>query len=188
MRVIVGLGNPGSKYAGTRHNIGFDVVAELARRASIEFRSERRFKALVGAGHLEGDDVLLVQPQTFMNLSGESVGSLLRYRRVEPTELILVYDEVALPLGRLRIRNQGSAAGHNGVASVIRHVGTDRFVRVRVGVGGTEGRKGLVGHVLGRFAPDESEIVGDMVGQASDAVITVISFGVEEAMNRHNGA
>jgi PTH1 family peptidyl-tRNA hydrolase len=194
MKAIVGLGNPGAKYRGTRHNIGFAVVDELARRAGIDFESapvnalvarwRRRAAALSGSG--AADDVLLAKPMTFMNDSGQAVGDLTRYFRIGPGDLLVVVDDVQLPLGRLRARTRGSAGGHNGLKSVIAHAGED-FARLRVGVGRGDSRRDLADHVLARFDSDESAEAERMIARAADAAEMFTTAGIAAVMNAYNG-
>jgi PTH1 family peptidyl-tRNA hydrolase len=185
LRLIVGLGNPGSKYRGTRHNIGFAVADEVAKRNGAVFESSPA-EALVA--RVRGESPLLVaKPLTFMNDSGEAVGSLLRYYKIESTDLLVIVDEVQLPLGRLRARARGSAGGHNGLKSVIAHVGQD-FARLRVGVGRGDQRRDLADHVLARFDRDEEADVDRMTMRAADAAELFISDGIAAVMNAYNGA
>jgi peptidyl-tRNA hydrolase, PTH1 family len=192
MKAIVGLGNPGSKYRGTRHNIGFAVVDEIARRAGIGFESSPADALIAKWRRADGDAVLLVKPLTFMNESGQAVGELTRYFKIELPELLIVVDEVQLPLGKLRARPRGSAGGHNGLKSVIAHLGSE-VSRLRVGVGrGLEGpdgkaRRDLADHVLARFEPDESGEVDRMTARAADAAEMFITSGIETVMNGFNG-
>ena len=139
MKLIVGLGNPGTKYAGTRHNVGFSVIVGLADKYNIEL-SEKKHKAIYGRGMIEGEKVILAMPQTFMNLSGESVRELVDYYKCDPSDVIVAYDDIDLAVGKLRIREKGSAGGHNGMKNIISHLGTQEFVRVRVGIGRNSGR------------------------------------------------
>jgi peptidyl-tRNA hydrolase, PTH1 family len=184
VRLIVGLGNPGGKYRGTRHNIGFAVVDELARRRSVEFDSSP-VEALVAK--VRGvEPVLLAKPLTFMNASGEAVGALTRYFKLELADLMVVVDEAQLPLGKLRARARGSAGGHNGLKSLIAHLG-DEFARLRVGVGRGEMRRDLADHVLARFDADESAEVERMTTRAADASEMFITSGIEAVMNAYNG-
>ena len=184
MKLIVGLGNPGGKYRGTRHNIGFAVVDELARRRSVEFDSSP-VEALVAK--VRGvEPVLLAKPLTFMNASGEAVGALTRYFKVDPADLMVVVDEVQLPLGKLRARARGSAGGHNGLKSLIAHLG-EEFARLRVGVGRGEMRRDLADHVLARFDADEAAEVERMTTRAADASEMFITSGIEAVMNAYNG-
>ena len=184
MRLIVGLGNPGGKYRGTRHNIGFAVVDELARRRSVEFDSSP-VEALVAK--VRGvEPVLLAKPLTFMNASGEAVGALTRYFKLDPADLMVVVDEAQLPLGKLRARARGSAGGHNGLKSLIAHLG-EEFARLRVGVGRGEMRRDLADHVLARFDADEAAEVERMTTRAADASEMFITSGIEAVMNAYNG-
>lgn len=193
MKAIVGLGNPGPRYKGTRHNIGFAVVDELARRQGVEFESapvdaliaKVRHFADAGAGGTEAP-VLLVKPLTFMNESGQAVGGLLRYFRIDAGDLMVVVDEVQLPLGRLRARVRGSAGGHNGLKSVIAQLGLG-FARLRVGVGRGDELRDLADHVLARFDQDEAADAERMTARAADAAETFITSGIEAVMNAYNG-
>ena len=175
MKAIVGLGNPGPKYHGTRHNIGFAVLDELSRRASAEFGSAP-VDALVA--RWKDRDALLVKPLTFMNASGEAIGALLRYFRIDPADLLVVVDDVQLPLARLRSRPRGSAGGHNGLKSIISLLG-EEFARLRIGVGRGDTRRDLADHVLARFDKDEAAEVERMTVRAADAAETFIASGIE---------
>lgn len=193
MKAIVGLGNPGQKYTGTRHNIGFAVADELARRAGIEFGSAPA-DALVAkwrddrwAGALGVSDVVLIaKPMTFMNDSGQAVGELARYFKIDAGDLLIVVDEVQLPLGRLRVRTRGSAGGHNGLRSVVAHIGED-FARLRIGVGRGDSRRDLADHVLSRFDNDEALEVERMTARAADAAELFATAGIAAVMNTYNG-
>ena len=186
MKVIAGLGNPGESYANTPHNVGFDVVDVLAKRLETEWKNSSGFHARVARATCAGQALMLVKPQTFMNLSGTSVAPLLRYYGGEPHDLTVVLDDVDLPLGRLRIRTSGGSGGHRGLASVIEALGTEAFPRVRLGVGREE-RSGLVGHVLGKFDGDRMVLVRAMIAAAADAAQCLTTNGLNEAMNRYNG-
>lgn len=188
MKLVVGLGNPGPKYHGTRHNIGFAVVDELARRAGVRFESAP-VDAVVAKIHgaAGGDSVLLAKPMTFMNRSGEAVGALLRYFRVDPADVLVIVDEIQLPLARLRARARGSAGGHNGLKSIEAHLGAD-YARLRVGVGRGEARRDLADHVLARFNRDEAAEVEAMTMRAADAAETFVAEGIRAMMNRFNAA
>ena len=185
MKAIVGLGNPGSQYKGTRHNVGFDVVDELARRESVGFESAPA-EALIAKWRRADGPVLLVKPLTFMNLSGQAVGELTRYFKIELGDLIVIVDEVHLPLGKLRARKRGSAGGHNGLKSVIAHLG-DEFSRLRIGVGRGADQRNLADHVLSRFEKDEAAEVERMTARAADAAEMFITSGIEAVMNAFNG-
>jgi len=187
VKVIVGLGNPGRKYEHTRHNIGFEVVAELARAAAAEFRRGWLSSASTARVRLkDGGELLLVKPQTFMNRSGTAVAPLLRKKGLKPADLVVVVDDADLEPGRLRIRKQGGAGGHNGLKSLIQELGTDEFVRVRVGIGRDPAGTELVDHVLTRFAPHERETMDAAVRQAAEAVREIARAGADAAMNKFN--
>ena len=185
MKAIVGLGNPGPQYKGTRHNVGFDVIDEIARRQSVGFESAPA-EALIAKWRRPEEAVLLVKPLTFMNLSGQAVGELARYFKIEVADLIVVVDEVHLPLGKLRARKRGSAGGHNGLKSVIAHLG-DEFARLRLGVGRGGDQRNLADHVLSRFEKDEAAEVERMRARAADAAEMFITSGIEAVMNAFNG-
>jgi PTH1 family peptidyl-tRNA hydrolase len=183
MKLIAGLGNPGARYKGTRHNVGFDVIDELASRARIDFESAPA-EALIA--RWRASDALLVKPLTFMNSSGQAISELVRYFKVDPADVLVVLDEVQLPLGRLRARARGSAGGHNGLKSVIEHLGTE-LSRLRMGVGRGDSRKDLADHVLAKFDKDEADDVARMTTRAADAAEAFITGGIAEVMNRFNG-
>jgi len=185
VKAIVGLGNPGPQYRGTRHNVGFDVVDLLARRASVGFESAPA-EALIAKWRRPDDSILLVKPLTFMNLSGQAVGELARYFKIDVADLLVVVDEVHLPLGKLRARKRGSAGGHNGLKSVIAHLG-DEFARLRVGVGRGTDQRNLADHVLSRFEKDEAAEAERMTARAADAAEMFITSGIEAVMNAFNG-
>lgn len=184
MKLIAGLGNPGREYHGTRHNVGFEVIELLAKKHRIAVRA-RRNRAVVGEGTIGGEQVVLARPQTFMNRSGEAVAGLARRYRIAPEDIIVIYDDVNLPLGKLRVRTRGSAGGHNGMKSIIHSLGSDEFPRVRIGIGSPD-RRDMVDHVLSRFKRAEGPIVKDAVQRAADAVEMYLSEGAEPAMNRYN--
>jgi peptidyl-tRNA hydrolase, PTH1 family len=182
MRAIVGLGNPGREYAGTRHNIGFDVVDEVARRWNVHLRP---WKSVATLAVVTSRAAVLAEPQTFMNLSGDAVGRIAAFHKLEPNDVLVVVDEVQLPLGRLRARRSGSAGGHNGLKSIIQHIGAE-FPRLRIGVGRGDPTWDLADHVLSRFARDERSAVTDAVNRAADAVELFVEEGIEAVMNRFN--
>jgi PTH1 family peptidyl-tRNA hydrolase len=182
LKAIVGLGNPGAEYKGTRHNVGFAVIDELAWRWNAKLKS---WKSLADLAVVRDRSVLLVEPKTFMNASGEAVGRIAAFHKVEPKDLLIVVDEVQLALGRLRLRSSGSAGGHNGLKSVIAHVGTE-FPRLRMGVGRGDPRWDLADHVLSRFEPGEREVAAAAISRAADAVETFLEEGIGPAMNRFN--
>ncbi len=185
MRLIVGLGNPGPEYAWTPHNLGFFVVDRLAERGGI--RVERpEAKAYIGRGKLAGQEVLLAKPQTYMNVSGLAVRDLLERFECDSAEMIVVYDDVALPWGMLRIRERGSAGGHNGLKSLIGALGTHEFARVRLGVQPEDPVGDLASYVLCPMGRNELEIAAEMVAEAAEAVETILAEGAHRAMNRFN--
>ena len=183
-RIIVGLGNPGPRYRDTRHNVGFGCVDLLAERWGIAVKDRRRTTVL-GQGYRDGMPVALAKPRTFMNLSGESVAYLLARFGGRPADLVIVYDEMALPLGRIRLRARGSDAGHNGIKDIIRNVHTVDFPRLRIGIGGP-GMSGSVEHVLGRFSDEEKPSADAAIARAADAVECLLANGIDIAMNRFN--
>jgi PTH1 family peptidyl-tRNA hydrolase len=184
MKLVVGLGNPGSTYARTRHNVGFWVVDRLAERNRLRF-GEREYKSQVARGPVAGARAVLLKPQTYMNLSGEAVGRARRALRIEPAEILVVYDDLDLPLGRLRIRDGGGAGGHHGVESIIGSVGGKGFPRIRVGIGRPTGD--TVGYLTDdRITPDEEAVLGPAVERAAEAAEVWLSEGIAAAMNRFN--
>lgn len=185
MYIIAGLGNPTKEYDKTRHNVGFAVIDQLADRYGIDV-SERKHRAFCGKGVIEGQKVLLVKPQTFMNLSGESLRSAMDYYKALPEELIVIYDDISLPPGQLRIRLKGSAGGHNGIKNIIAHLGTQEFPRIKVGVGEKPPRMDLKDYVLSRFSKGEQELMEEAFREAAQAVAMMISDGADRAMNHFN--
>ena len=184
MKAIVGLGNPGAEYKGTRHNLGFEIVDELARRWRVRLKSWKSVADLVLVGPR---GALLAKPKTFMNASGEAVGRVAGFHNIEPGDVLVIVDEVNLKLGRLRLRRVGSAGGHNGLKSVIQHLGSE-FPRLRIGVGRGDPRWDLADHVLSRFERDELDQVAPAIQRAADAAEVFVSDGIEAAMNRFNAA
>ena len=186
MKMIVGLGNPGREYERTAHNVGFDVVDELCRRLGGSWETVSRFNGRVARVRHGADQVLLVQPQTYMNESGRCVGPLAHWYRIEPQDIVAVSDDADLPPGRLRVRPDGGTGGHRGLASLVECLGTGAFARVRVGIGhGTDGRD-LAAHVLGRLPDDVRSRIDRTLPAAADAALDVLSLGVAKAMERHN--
>ncbi|HJL41853.1 MAG TPA: aminoacyl-tRNA hydrolase [Myxococcales bacterium LLY-WYZ-16_1] len=182
MYFIVGLGNPGAKYEGTRHNVGFEVVDRLADRAGIRI-SDKKFKARIGRGTFGGRDCLLMLPQTFMNLSGESVGPAVGFFKEKAEHVVVVHDELDLPVGGIRLKRGGGHGGHNGLKSLVQHLGP-QFLRVRVGIGRPPPRWDASSYVLGRFAPDERSAVDPALDEAVEAIEVTITEGIDRAMNR----
>lgn len=186
MFIIVGLGNPTKEYEGTRHNVGFDVIDTIADKYNISV-TERKNRAFCGKGIIAGQKVILVKPQTYMNLSGESVRGLVDYYKIDTeTELIIIFDDVSLDVGQLRIRKKGSAGGHNGIKSIIQHLGTMDFHRIKVGVGEKPKEYDLADYVLGHFAKEEREHMADSYKQAVSAIELMVQDDVETAMNQFN--
>ena len=185
MKIIIGLGNPTREYQATRHNVGFDAVTRLCDDYRIRLDS-REHKALCGKGYIGGEKVLLAQPQTFMNLSGESVRALADYYKVNCEDIIVICDDINLDVGQLRIRPKGSAGGHNGLKNIIAQLGTDEFARIRIGVGNKPPEWDLVDYVLGRFPKEEEPLIREALERASKACECMIVDGIAEAMNLYN--
>lgn len=186
MYIIAGLGNPGKEYENTRHNIGFDVIDRLAEEENIAVM-ESKHKALIGKGYVAGQKVILAKPQTFMNLSGESIREIVDYYKVDDTtELIVISDDISLDVGQIRIRKKGSAGGHNGIKDIIAHLGTQEFQRIRVGVGEKPKDYDLAAYVLGHFAAEDRKKVEEAIAQAADAVGLMVQDRADEAMNLYN--
>jgi PTH1 family peptidyl-tRNA hydrolase len=185
LRCIVGLGNPGTRYQDTPHNMGFRVVDELARRHGI-YLSRQEGDTLVGSGRLGANPVLLAKPQTFMNNSGLGVDAVLRYRKLASQDLIVVYDELDLPWTALRIKKNGSAAGHNGVKSIIAALNTDEFTRVRVGIRPDELKQDAVVYVLAPFGREMKKDVDEVVSYTADAIESIVAEGADKAMAKFN--
>jgi PTH1 family peptidyl-tRNA hydrolase len=185
MKLVAGLGNPGPRYAGTRHNVGFDAVDLLAERHGAAWvAAPRGIAAMVAPWRMGG--AIFAKPLTFMNLSGGAIVPLLQFYKIDPADLLVIVDEVQLETGRLRIRPLGSAGGHNGLKSVIGSLGSEAFARLRIGVGRGDNRRDLADHVLAKFDPDERETIADAITRAADAAETFVSDGPSEAMNRFN--
>ena len=186
MFVIVGLGNPGKKYENTRHNAGFIAIDALADKYGINI-SEKKHKALCGSGVIEGNKVLLVKPQTFMNLSGESVRSVMDFYKVDPEEdMLVIYDDISLAPGNIRIRKKGSAGGHNGIKSIIAHAGTQNFMRIKVGVGEKPSGWDLADYVLGHFSEDDQIKLKEIMPDVIQAATLMVQGDVDKAMNDFN--
>ena len=186
MYVIVGLGNPGKKYENTRHNVGFAVIDRLSADCDIKI-NKRKHSAKLGEGFIEGQKAVIVKPQTYMNLSGLSVRSLMDFYKIDPTtDLIVISDDINLPTGQLRIRKSGSAGGHNGLKSIIANAGTDGFTRIRVGVGDKQAGSDLADHVLGHFNKTDAAIIETASEAAAEAIRVMLSEGVDAAMNKFN--
>lgn len=190
IRLIVGLGNPGPKYAHTRHNIGFDLVDGLAQRWRMSLSDQKRFQGECAEGMVAGQKLYLLKPHTFMNQSGQSVRAVLDWYKLAPSQVLVLYDDMDLPIGKLRLRLNGSAGGHNGMKSLIAHLGTSEFPRLRIGIGRSPDSgipKETISHVLGRFAPQEQRLLSEVLEMAADAVDLALRQGVEKSMSLYNG-
>lgn len=185
MHLIVGLGNPTKQYEGTRHNVGFETIDRIAAENHIPVE-EKKHKALYGSGYIEGEKVILAKPQTFMNLSGESVRELSDYYKIPAENIIVIYDDISLDVGQLRIREKGSAGGHNGIKNIILHLGTDVFPRIKVGVGEKPKGWDLADYVLGRYSAEDRKIIDEAQKEAAEAVKLMVMDDVRGAMNRYN--
>ncbi len=190
MKLIIGLGNPGSEYAENRHNIGFMCLSYLAKQHGIRF-DKKQGKARTGAGVIAGQDVLLARPQTYMNRSGESVALLMQKFKVAPEDLLVIYDDLDLPLGKIRIRRSGSSGGHNGIKSIMAELGSEDFSRIRIGIGRPEPEPDAAedivrNHVLSDFTPEEEKVVSGIIPLVSEVIVHVLEEGIDAAMNRYN--
>ena len=185
--LIVGLGNPESKYDQTRHNIGFDAVNSLAKAWSLSWQDNKRFQGSIAEGLSPyGDKIRLLKPLTYMNRSGQAVRAVIDWYKIAPGSVLVIYDDMDLPVGRLRMRRAGSAGGHNGMKSIISHLGGQDFPRLRIGIGKSDGKKQTIGHVLGKFAPEEKKVIQEILAISVDAVEKSLKEGVEKAMNIYN--
>lgn len=184
MKIVAGLGNPGAQYANTPHSVGFETLDALAAAAGVAWEEKRQFKCLMTTVSVGGERVLLVKPQTFMNLSGESVAPVVKYHNATAADLLVVHDDIDLALGRMRIRRGGSCGGHNGVRNIIERLGTQDFTRLKLGVG--KDKSNVIGFVLGKFSPDARKVVDLVVAEAVKAVAAVVSQGPDRAMNAFN--
>lgn len=184
MYLIVGLGNPGTQYKGTRHNVGFDILDLISEKYNIVV-NRIKFKGVYGEGNIEGEKVILLKPSTFMNLSGESVREAVSFYKINASNIIILHDDISLEVGRLRIRSKGSAGGHNGLKSIILNLSSDEFIRFKIGVGQPKGE--LVSHVLGKFSKDERKLIDDVNKATVEAVELVIKQGAALTMNKFNG-
>lgn len=184
MFLIVGLGNPGKEYENTRHNIGFEVIDYIANKYNIEL-NRVKFKGIYGEGFIANKKVILLKPTTYMNLSGESIREVINFYKLTEEDIIVLYDDISLEVGRLRIREKGSAGGHNGIKSIITNLSTDVFSRIKIGVGQPKGD--LVSHVLGKFSKDEQVVLKESMEASANAVEIIIKENAKEAMNKLNG-
>lgn len=185
MKIIVGLGNPTREYAGTRHNVGFSVIYNISDAYNIPVETKKH-KALIGKGVIEGEKVVLAMPQTYMNLSGESVRELMDFYKCDLSDLIVIYDDISLDVGKLRIRSKGSAGGHNGIKNIIAHLGTQEFTRIKIGVGEKPAKMDLADYVLGHFSKEEQPVIRESADRTREAVCEIITHGAVSAMNKYN--
>ena len=185
MKIIAGLGNPGAQYANTPHSIGFETVDAIAAQSGAVWENKKAFKCLMAKCSFAGMPVLLVKPQTFMNLSGDSIAPVVKYHNAAPSDLLVVQDDIDLAAGRIRIRKGGSSGGHNGIKSVIERLGSQDFIRLKLGVG--KDRTDVVGHVLGKFSPEMRRLMDLEVAASVKAAESVLRFGPDQAMNEFNG-
>lgn len=185
MYLIVGLGNPEEEYSKTRHNMGFDTVNKIAKEYNINF-NKNKFKGIYGTGIIENEKVILLKPQTYMNLSGESIIQIMNFYKMKPDELIIIYDDIDIEPSHIKIRKKGGAGSHNGMKSVVSMLGTEEFTRIRVGIGCPENKRQMIDYVIGKISEDELKILSQGTTQAKDAVIEIIKNGVDSAMNKFN--
>jgi len=193
VKLIVGLGNPGQAYVNSRHNLGFQCINLFARRQEITF-AKQQSKAKIGISEVFGQKVILAKPRTFMNLSGESVAPLMRYYKIGLSDLLVIYDDIDLPLGKIRIRERGGAGGHNGIKSIINHLGSQDFPRIRVGIGATPAEEPLRSpqaartpeYVLGHFNSKEKAVIDDVFERVAEAIGCILADGISAAMNKYN--
>lgn len=187
MYIVAGLGNPGRQYEGTRHNMGFETIDILSEKCGINVNTDKH-KALMGMGIAEGEKVIFVKPQTYMNLSGTSIAPITSFYKVDTaSELIVISDDIDLPVGHLRIRKSGSAGGHNGLKNIISCLGTQAFIRIRIGIGQKPAGWDLADYVMSRFVPEDRRKIDEAEKAAAEAVLTILNEGIDKAMNRFNG-
>lgn len=186
IRLIAGLGNPGEKYAGTKHNAGFMVIDKVLEKLRGTFAEKTYHNGILWEGRCKGSKLLLLKPLTFMNLSGEAVELIARKNKIEAEEILVVFDDMDLPLGRIRIRDKGSSGGHNGVESILQELGSVEFPRVRVGIGRSDADN-QIDHVLSEFADNEKKVFDEALDNAAEAVKLILYRGINEAMNKYNG-
>ena len=185
MKIIVGLGNPGAQYANTPHSVGFEAVDAIAASIGATWEEKRQFKCLMAKGVFAGLQVMLVKPQTYMNLSGESVAPVVKYHNATAADLLVIQDDIDLPVGRMRVRKNGSCGGHNGIRNIIERLGTPEFARLKLGVG--KDRTDVIAHVLGKFDPTTRRIMDEVVAEAVKAAALIVKNGPDRAMNACNG-
>ena len=185
MYLIVGLGNPEEEYSNTRHNMGFDVINELSKKCDIKV-SKNKYKALYGIGKIDLKDVILVKPQTYMNLSGESIIKFKKFYKISNKNIIVIYDDIDLKLGDIRLKAKGGAGTHNGMKSVVENLNTEDFIRIRIGVGTPAKREDIIKYVIGKISKKEREILDESIKKATDSVFEILENGIDKAMNKFN--
>lgn len=185
MYLIVGLGNPESDYANTRHNMGFDVINQITKITGIKVLKSK-FDALYGMGEINGNKVILVKPQTYMNLSGESIIKFKKFYKISNKNIIVIYDDIDLNIGDIRLKPKGSSGTHNGMKSVVENLKTEEFVRVRVGIGSPENKEDIINYVIGAIPKREKEILEESTKKAAESVIEILESGIDIAMNKYN--
>lgn len=185
MYLIIGLGNPEEEYSNTRHNMGFDTINKIAKKHGIEV-SKNKFQGLYGTGMIDGEKVVLLKPQTYMNLSGISAVQFMRFYKISPKEVIVIYDDLDIEKGTIKIRKQGGPGTHNGMKSIVCELGTTEFYRIRVGIGNPDIKGDLVNYVLQKISADEKEVLEKATTKAADAVQAIITDGIDRAMNLYN--
>lgn len=185
MKLIVGLGNPGTQYAATRHNIGFEVIDSLSEAYNIPV-NKSKYKAIIGEGRIGNERVILMKPQTFMNLSGEAVRACMDFQKISNEDVIIIYDDISLDVGQIRIRKNGSAGGHNGIKSIIAHMNTQEFPRIKFGVGQKPAGWDLANYVLGRFSDEDMKIIGPKIDDVIKATECMVTSTIDKAMNQYN--
>ena len=185
MYLIIGLGNPEKEYANTRHNMGFDTINKLANKNNIEVNNNK-FKGLYGTGIIQGKKVILLKPQTYMNLSGESVKEIVKFYHIKPEEIIIIYDDIDTEKGNIRIRKKGGPGSHNGMKSVVENLNTTDFGRIRVGIGQPENKRDMINYVIGKVPEEEQKILQEGVNKATEAIEEILKNGIDIAMNKFN--
>lgn len=187
MYIIAGLGNPEKKYDGTRHNMGFRLADAIAEKYNFDYNLDKPHKGIIAKGSVSGEKVILAKPVTYMNLSGECLRALSDYYKVPPENVLVLYDDISMPPGKIRIRKKGSAGGHNGIKSIISHLGTENFPRIKFGVGEQPKGMDLADYVLGHFSKADELIIADSIDKVCEAVEVLLSEGIDSAMNKYNG-
>ena len=185
MRIVVGLGNPGAQYANTPHSVGFEAVDAIAAEIGATWEAKRQFSCLMAKGSFAGMPVMLVKPQTYMNLSGDSVAPVVKYHNATAADLLVIQDDIDLPIGRMRVRKNGSCGGHNGIRNIIERLGTQDFTRLKLGVG--KDKSNVIAHVLGKFDPATRKVMDLVVVEAVKAAASILRDGADRAMNAYNG-